>query len=378
MTGIIKIHLKGILLTIIIITIVIVLLAYSTFTASGVAEGLSYAAKYLIPSLFPFMVISSFTMYSGAYRTIGKLFSPFISRLFRLPKATSAAIILSFVGGFPIGAKCTAMLYSSGQINEKQANQMMTFCVSSGPAFLITAVGTIMLGNGFLGIILYISQLLAAVVTGIIVGIFFGDETDHCGEHSDSKGICHSLICSCSDAAYSVIELTALVVVFTIAVKITEQSKVNHIVLEWINALGANDRLTEMILPVFLEVTGACRKICSGGFQPWVLSLAVGFGGLCVHLQIFHILRNIKINKKIFFLFRLINSLFSSVITYVICIFYQPVSQTFAVSENTNAEPVSGTYIGAAALIVMCVVFLLSFKRSYYSYHNHISNQYFR
>ncbi len=371
MNGIIKVSAKTLFLVFTIFLAVFVILFYSSFTVSGIADGLLYSVNYLIPSLFPFMVISSFTMYSGAYRPIGKIFSLPVRCLFRLPRAASAAVILGLVGGFPVGAKCVSMLYSSGQITQKQAERMMTFCVCSGPAFLITAVGTVMLHNTFIGIILYVSQLISALMIGTAVGLIDkkrsapSDDTQN--SSSEQKTAAESLISSCLDAAYSVLELTSLVAIFSVSMSVIMKSGLNTVFSDMLTWFGIDTSVSSVMIPVVFEVTGACRQICSGGCPLWVLSFAVGFGGLCVHMQILHILKNVNINKPKFFLFRFINAVLSSVITYIICFFYHPISQTFAVSENTVAEPVYDSYIGAAALIVMCIIFLLSLKRPRYA-----------
>lgn len=370
MYGAVKCNIKTIFLIVTVFAAVFLLLFYAPFTVSGISDGLLYSAKYLIPSLFPFMVISSFTMYSGAYRPIGKMFSLPTRYLFRLPNSASAAIVLGLVGGFPVGAKCVSMLYSSGQITQKQADRMMSFCVCSGPAFLITAVGTVMLRNAFIGIILYLSQVVSAVIIGIAVSFTertIPDKSTYQNQAQENKTLTEALISSCSDGAYSVLELTSLVAVFSVLMSIILKSGLNDIFSDWLSFLGADTVVSSVVIPIVFEVTGACKQICYGGCQPWVLSFAVGFGGLCVHMQILHILKTVSVNKRKFFFFRFINAVISSTITYVICLFYNPVSQTFAVSENTFAEPVYDSYIGAAALIVMCIIFLLSFRRPRYT-----------
>ncbi len=327
------------------------MLLYSSHTASGATKGLNYAVRYLIPSLFPFMVLSSLMMHSGAYRVIAKLFSPITRYVLRLPSAASAAVLLSMVGGFPIGAKCVSILHDAHRIDDQTANRMMSFCVCSGPAFLITGVGTVMLHNPTAGLILYLSQLIAALTISLATAIFFRKSTTERFSESDSASqpFLDSFILSATDSAYSVIELTALVVVFSVIVELISVCPIPSL---------------NVIAQLFLEVTGACHLIAEGGYPLWMLSFAVGFGGVCVHLQIFRILRSIKINRLKFVLFRLLNAVLSSFVTYLICLFYVPTAQTFAVGEGVNAEPSSLTIVGSAALIILCLVFVLTMKKS--------------
>ena len=342
----------------------VILLHYSAASAEGIRKGLSYSSNYLIPSLFPFMFISSMIMYSGVYEYFGKIFSLVFRHLFRLPEEAAFAVVMSLTGGFPVGAKCVSMLFSSGKINHSQAVRMMMFCVCSGPAFLITAVGTMMLHNMTAGVILYISQVISAFLIGIITARF--DKTDATRKHisAEHQSISDSLILSSSDSAYAILEMTALVAIFSMIMSVIETIGVDR----FFDCVGIlPEQISGLILPVILEVTGACSRICEGAFPLWAVSFAAGFGGLCVHLQIFGILKSVNIGKSVFLIFRLVNAVLSSLVTYAICCFYRPEVQVFAVSETTEAEWVSGTYIGAAALVVMCMIFVLSLKRSYYA-----------
>ena len=60
-------------LTIIISTIILVFPEYSS---NGVKKGLTFCSNILIPSLFPFMVISGFIVKSNLSLKLGKIMSP--------------------------------------------------------------------------------------------------------------------------------------------------------------------------------------------------------------------------------------------------------------------------------------------------------------
>lgn len=376
MSAVIK--MKSLLLCLFVFLFLAILLIFPSSASEGVQNGLNYSANLLLPSLFPFMVLSSFVIRSDFSEFIGKAFAPVTKFLFGLPKICSSAIILSLVGGFPVGAKCVQLLYDRKKITETQAQRMMLFCVCSGPAFLITAVGAIMLKNITVGIILYISQVLSCIILGIISKYIyisekriketvnnktFSDKT----ENTD-KDIISAFILSCSDGASSIISMTALVLIFSLFINVAEKNGITSFISEIFNLLGMNSNMSNVILPIILEVTGACNKICDGGMPLWVMSFAVGFGGMCVHLQIFDILRNIKINKIHFVLFRFVNAAVSAVITYIICIFYNPVTDTFATSENSSFALTYGTVAGTAALIFMSIIFLLSLEKPHFSF----------
>ena len=56
---------------------------------------------------------------------------------------------------------------------------------------------------------------------------------------------------------------------------------------------------------ILLEVTNASTDTAENG-NILLLAFATGFGGVCVHFQVFQALGEIEINKGIFFLYRII------------------------------------------------------------------------
>ena len=92
------------------------LLIFPKEVSEGIKTGLENSARLLVPSLFPFMVLSSFMIRSDAYEYIGKIFFP-LARILRISEGAVSAVVLSFIGGFPVGAKCVRLLYGSGKID---------------------------------------------------------------------------------------------------------------------------------------------------------------------------------------------------------------------------------------------------------------------
>lgn len=349
-----------------------VLLFFPSACADGITNGIVYSCKILVPSLFPYMVLSSFIMRSGADgMTRGRL----TKVVFHLPECCTAAVLLSFVGGFPVGAKCVQLLYQEQKITVAQAQRMLCFCVCSGPAFLITAIGAVMLNNIVVGIILYISQLASCIIIGIAVGIFSRvKKSDKNTEtvknkkvHSEeNKGIVSSIIEASLDGANSIIGMTALVLIFSLVVSVLNDSGAVGLLCTVFEKIGVSSRITSTVIPIILEVTGACGNIREAALPVYFYSLAVGFGGLCVHFQIFDIIRHIPIKRSIYLLFRVINAGLSTLITYLICLFYAPDTDVFSVLGGKEADISSVSFAGSIALVVLSVVFVLSFHRKNY------------
>ena len=62
-------------------------------------------------------------------------------------------------------------------------------------------------------------------------------------------------------------------------------------------------------------MTGGCNDAVQQGLPLWVLSFAIGWGGICVHFQILSSISGIPIGMPRFMLFRLFHGLLAGGIT---------------------------------------------------------------
>ncbi len=360
---------RRVITALLILMLLIILLIYSEECSEGIIKGLKNCYELLIPSLFPYMLLSGLIMYTGTDRYIGKIFSPVVKILFNLPGESAAAVILSLVGGYPIGAKCIDQLYKEKKIDLSQAQRMSMFCVCPGPAFMITAIGTLMLKNSGAGIILYFSQIISAIIIGLAVGIISRKESlrkkiikGETGDKTGPMSFVTALIKACTDASAAVISMTSLVAIFSMLINVMELSNVTKAVQTVFTAVGAGKRETAVFIPVLTEVTAGCTAIKNEGLPLWWFSAAAGFGGLCVHFQIFAILRETPVPRKKYILFRVLNAVLSGIVCYIICKLFPMEEDVFSMYGGRSAEISSSTSVGSIALIIMCAVFLMSVR----------------
>ncbi len=144
------------------------LLLFGADISQGVRCGLAVCGEVVIPSLFPFMVLANFIASGNGADYLSKPFSGAVKWLFRLPEKAVASVLLSFIGGYPVGAALASKLYTRREITLCDAECMLTFAVNASPAMVIFAVGNGMLGSAQLGSLLYGVHILAAVINGIV------------------------------------------------------------------------------------------------------------------------------------------------------------------------------------------------------------------
>ena len=87
---------------------------------TAAARALSLCAGTVIPSLFPFLVISGLLIALGFGEWLSPYLSGLMTPLFRLPGQASGPLLLGLVGGYPIGAQSAAELYQQGLLTKNE------------------------------------------------------------------------------------------------------------------------------------------------------------------------------------------------------------------------------------------------------------------
>ena len=106
-------------------------------------QGLRLCVKTVIPSLFPFMVISELLVSSGIGAALLRPVSSVFKKVFKLPDTGCCAVLLGMLCGFPVGARCAVSALSTGELNREEAERVLLFSTNPSSAFLINAVGGI-------------------------------------------------------------------------------------------------------------------------------------------------------------------------------------------------------------------------------------------
>ena len=305
----------------------------------GVSRGLTVCADVLIPSLFPFMVLSSFSVNAGLSPGNVRIISSFCRKILKMPCECLTAVFFGFVGGYPVGASVTASLYEKGTADEMTVRRLFSCCVNAGPAFVITAVGSVMIGNAAAGILLFTSVCLAALATGVIFSFVYREKNKHdyaVSNHPLPLG--DSLVNAVNASCRNIVVMCGWVVLF---------SSFSAVIAEYI---------PEKIAPffmIFAEVTSGVSVAAERGGLPLAAS-CISFGGICVLCQLLPSIKKCGIKVYEYLLFRIVNSVISFFITRILLCFADiPVSvSTFDVDVRSKSV------LPVVALLVMCAVFI--------------------
>lgn len=143
----------------------LLLLRNSAFAIRQIRRGLALCADSVIPSLFPFMVLSELIVSGGVGKVVlRRIYAP-LRILFKLSDAACCACLLGLLCGFPVGATCAVSFYDRGEMTKTECERVLCIADHPSPAFLIGTVGVTLWKDHTFGIALYLTVLLSAFIT---------------------------------------------------------------------------------------------------------------------------------------------------------------------------------------------------------------------
>lgn len=145
------------------------LLLYPAGAADAARQALALCLETVLPSLFPFFVLSSLLVSLGGADALGRALEPLMRPLFGLGGAGAAAFALGLVGGYPVGARTAAELYRGGALSRAEAERLLSFCSNAGPGFILGICGAAVLHSARAGAYLYLVHVASAVLTGVLL-----------------------------------------------------------------------------------------------------------------------------------------------------------------------------------------------------------------
>lgn len=340
-----KVILRYILTVFSVFTVGFMLLRFPETASQGITEGIDLSLGTLIPSLYPFMVLSTFVIETGVFTKTSTLADRLMKKLFSLTGNSVSVIFLSMIGGLPLGCKMVSELYGKGKISPVQGRRMMLFCFCTGPAFTISSVGLYMLGSKQAGVLIYLSLILSSLTVGLL-SRFFGEDSFYNTDDNvfDKPAVSVSLVKSVSSGSTAMLSVCAWVILFSCILKLIE-------------LLPLNDAL-HFAVCALLEVTNAVR-ISAGSLSLPLIAGIISFGGFCGHCQVMPYLIKLRLKYKFFLTARIINAALS-VIYCELLLRIIPVSyEVFSMGTMPSESHLTVSAVYSISMLITAGLFLL-------------------
>ncbi len=312
--------------------VTLLFLFYPEVISAGASTGLSLCAGVLIPSLFPFMALSSFALYSGADYPIVRLLGKGAVKLLRLPARSVSIFLFSLLGGYPIGPKLIASCVERGELDTHQAQRMLSFCSNAGPAFVVSAVGFGILGNVAAGLVLLGAQVLSAFIIALGSSLFERERPVYRPMKPPAAPIGLSFVRAVTDSASSMMALCAFVVIFAVILRMMDGFGVFAALA---SLLHLDTAFVTALISGFLEVTSGCKAAaaCTGTASILLCCLFTAFSGLSVLFQVRSILQHVEIRFGPYLLSKFLHCVLSTGFVLLFFQLFPPIADVFGPSH---------------------------------------------
>ena len=294
------------------------LIACSAEAMEAARASLQLCGEVLIPSLFPFFVISALIQELGLPSRLGRLAAPLMSRLFGVSGPGCASLVLGLMAGYPLGAASVAGLVRRGELSRAEGERLLGFCNNSGPAFMLGAAGAGVFGSARAGILLYVCHILAALLSGLLLS--FGHRSRSFTRPEPSP-ICEGALSAAVLASVrNMLNVCGFVVAFGVVTGVlTAVGLLPALTLDLSRLTGLEVSACRALLTGFFELgggVGAMRGLAATPANLAVCAAIVGWGGLSVHLQTSAVAGDMKTARH--FAGRCLSAVFSCVFAYIL------------------------------------------------------------
>lgn len=264
----------------------------------------------LIPSMFPFFIISDILISYQIINYIPKVIKKYFSLIFNVGEEELSIFFLSLLSGFPSNARITRNLYQENLISRESASHALTFTHFANPLFVLSTVGVIFLNNELYGYIILISHYLGNIIIGILSRkLATNNNINYKPNINKSQRFSNILI----KAIKSSID-TLLLILGTLTCFLILSSLI-------INKLNI-DPYTSSLIKGILEMTMGLKSISllelSDIYKVVISTMFISFGGLAVHMQVLSCLVDTDISYQPFFIARIFHSIISGIISYLL------------------------------------------------------------
>ena len=138
---------KNILTTLLLLFILKETFYHSELILKTVNLSIELWIKNIVPSLFPFMILSDILINYKFIDYICKYIGKPLQKLFKVKKESIYVFIISILTGSPNNATYLKQLYTQKQLNEKEITKIISFSHFSNPLFILGTVSIIFLAN---------------------------------------------------------------------------------------------------------------------------------------------------------------------------------------------------------------------------------------
>ena len=314
------------------------LLIFSNNNLPAIKSGLSLWANSVVPSLFPFFVATELLMHTNIISQLGALFNKFMKPIFNIRGEGAFALIMGIISGYPVGAKIASNFRENNICSKEECERILSFTNNSGPLFIIGTVGILMFKNTSIGILLFITHILACITVGIIFRFWQFNKNSHVYSiktHPYNKkntqtvsfsNLGEILAESITSSISTIFLIGGFVVIFSSIISILKSSGILNIssycLYPIFDFLHIDTEFATPLISGFIEITNGintisnitCKKL---SINIIITAFLLGFGGISILLQVLSITSKTDLSIKPYLYGKLLHGIIAAFYTYI-------------------------------------------------------------
>lgn len=316
------------------------LVMYTSESIETAGKAAAMCIEVILPSLFPFLVVSNLIIGLGFAETVGRIASPVMRRVFNLNGSCASAFIMGIVGGYPVGARAAITSYERGLCTKTECERMLSFCNNSGPAFILGVVGAGVFANSRAGMLLYLAHVLASLTVGVCFRFYKRREpvSRTRAVTYDTQKPSRVFVDSVRSGLAGIGNISAFVIFFAVAINLLFASgalgALAHGIAALLSPFGVDSGSVERLLVGAVEMTSGLTSL-KGAAESMNARLSMaafmlGWAGVSVHCQVLSFIGDSGLSLMPYLSGKLLHAVLSAVYMGVL-------SYVFPISVSTAA-----------------------------------------
>ena len=292
------------------IVLLLEILFHKTLIADTISYSLNIWVTTLIPSMFPFFIISDILIHYHITNYIPKIIKKTFTKLFRINESVLTIFFLSCLSGFPSNARTARTFYDNNIISKEEATQALLFTHFANPLFILSTIAVFFLHNETYGYIILISHYLGNLILGITTRFMRKpDSSNYTPKSNKSQNFSSVLMKAIRSSIDTLLMILGSLTCFLI---------LSSLIIKHISVSTYNSTLIKGIMEITMGLKSLSLLNISNCYKVVISTMFLSFGGLSVHLQVLSQLVDTDISYQPFFIARIFHALISGGICYLL------------------------------------------------------------
>lgn len=305
---------KNKIIDFVVILVCVIVLIQLLFNKILVFDTISYSLDIwissIIPSLFPFFVISDILINYDVTKYIPKKIRALFANLFKVSDNVITIFFLSMISGFPSNARNTRTMYDMGLIDKDEASHCLMFTHFSNPLFILGTVSTFFFKNELFGIIILIAHYLSNIILGIMLKNYNSiSNINYTAPKVKCQNFSAIFIKAIRNAIDNLLSILGTLTCFLVLASL---------IINMLNVSAYDSAILKGILEVTMGLKDLSLLNISDVYKVVIATMFISFGGLSVHMQVLSFLIDTEISYKYFFVARICQAVISGGVAFLL------------------------------------------------------------